>query len=81
LAAAGSKGSVFAIFEPTTALKGVNGWKARKGQSVALEFDSKGQIINAFSDLLLSNPVAAGFSTEAGVIVLTTSGDILRSVR
>jgi hypothetical protein len=81
LAAAGSKGSVFAIFEPTTALKGVTGWKARKGQSVALEFDSKGNIVNAFSDLLLSNPVAAGFSTEAGLIVLTTSGDILRSAR
>jgi len=79
LAAAGSKGSVFAIFEPTTALKGVTGWKARKGQSVALEFDSKGRIVNAFSDLLLSYPVAAGFSTEAGLIVLTTSGDILRS--
>jgi hypothetical protein len=79
LAATGSKGSVFAIFEATTALKGVTGWKAKKGQSVALEFDSKGKLISAFSDALLKNPLAAGFSAEGGLIVLTSSGEILRS--
>lgn len=79
LAVTGSKGSVFAIFEATTALKGVTGWKAKKGQSVALEFDSKGKLINALSDALLKNPLSAGFSTEGGLIVLTSAGDILRS--
>jgi hypothetical protein len=79
LAVSGRKGSVFAIFEPTTALKGVTGWKPRKGQSVILEFDGKGRIISAFSDLLLSSPLAAGFSAEGGLIVLTTSGAILQS--
>jgi hypothetical protein len=79
LAASGVKGSVFAIFEPTAALKGVTGWKPRKGQSVVLEFDGKGRIVNAFSDLLLSSPLVAGFSAEGGLIVLTTSGAILQS--
>jgi hypothetical protein len=79
LAVTGYKGAVFAIFEATTALQGVTGWKAKKGQSVALEFDSKGKLINALSDALLKNPLSAGFSTEGGLIVLTSAGEILRS--
>ena len=79
LAAPGEKSSVFAIFEPTAALKGVTGWKQRKGQSVALQFDSKGVLIGAFTDLLLTAPLAAGYSTEGGLVVLTSSGDILRA--
>jgi hypothetical protein len=79
LAAPGANGSVFAIFEPTTALKGVTGFKPKKGQSVALQFDSKGILIGAFTDLLLSTPFAAGYSAEAGLVVLTSSGDILRA--
>ena len=79
LAAPGEKSSVFAIFEPTSALKGVTGWKQRKGQSVALQFDSKGVLIGAFTDLLLTAPLAAGYSAEGGLVVLTSSGDILRA--
>ena len=79
LAAPGEKSSVFAIFEPTAALKGVTGWKQRKGQSVALQFDTKGVLIGAFTDLLLSAPLAAGYSAEGGLVVLTSSGDILRA--
>jgi hypothetical protein len=79
LAAPGANGSVFAIFEPTTALKGVTGFKVRKGQSVALQFDSKGVLIGAFTDLLLSAPLAVGYSAEGGLVVLTSSGDILRA--
>jgi hypothetical protein len=79
LAAPGANGSVFAILEPTTALKGVTGFKQKKGQSVALQFDSKGVLIGAFTELLLSTPFAAGYSAEAGLVVLTSSGDILRA--
>ena len=79
LAAPGEKSSVYAIFEPTAALKGVTGWKQRKGQSVALQFDSKGVLIGAFTDLLLTAPLAAGYSAEGGLVVLTSAGDILRA--
>ena len=79
LAAPGEKSSVYAIFEPTAALKGVTGWKQRKGQAVALQFDSKGVLIGAFTDLLLTAPLAAGYSAEGGLIVLTSTGDILRA--
>jgi len=79
LAASGANGSVFAIFEPTTALKGVTGWKQVKGQSVALQFDSKGFLIGAFTNPLLNAPITAGYSAEGGLILLTAAGDILRS--
>lgn len=79
LTVSGDKSSVFAIFEPTTTLKGVTGFKQKKGQSVVLQFDSKGILFGAFTDSLLSAPFAAGFSAEAGLVVLTSSGDILRA--
>jgi hypothetical protein len=79
MAASGANGSVFAIFEPTTALKGVTGWKQVKGQSVALQFDSKGLLIGALTNQLLSAPLTAGYSTEGGLILLTAAGDILQA--
>lgn len=80
LAVPGASGSVFAIFEPTSLLKGVSGWKVSKGQAVALQFDSKGAISGAFTSAQLNAPIAAGYSTEGGLIVLTATGVILRAV-
>ena len=79
LAASGANGSVFAIFEPITALKGVSGWKQIKGQSVALQFDSKGGLIGALTNLALRSPLTAGFTADSGLVVLTRSGEILRA--
>jgi hypothetical protein len=79
LAASGANGSVFAIFEPITALKGVSGWKQIKGQSVALQFDSKGGLIGALTNLALRSPLTAGFTADSGLVVLTSSGEILRA--
>jgi hypothetical protein len=79
LAALGASGSVFAVFEPTTLIKGVSGWKVSKGQSLVIQFDSKGAIIGAFTSALLTAPVAAGYSADGGLIVLTSAGTILRA--
>jgi hypothetical protein len=78
LAAPGASGSVFAIFEPTSLLKGISGFKVSKGQSVALQFDSKGVISGAFTSAQLNAPIATGYSTDGGLIVLTATGVILR---
>ena len=78
LAAIGASGSVFAIFEPTSLLKGISGFKVSKGQSVALQFDGKGAISAAFTSAQLNAPIAAGYSTDGGLIVLTATGVILR---
>ena len=78
LAAIGASGSVFAIFEPTSLVKGISGFKVSKGQSVALQFDGKGAISAAFTSAQLNAPIAAGYSTDGGLIVLTATGVILR---
>jgi hypothetical protein len=78
LATPAANGSVFAIFEPTSLLKGVSGWKVSKGQSVALQFDNKGVISGAFTSAQFNAPIAAGYSTDGGLIVLTATGVILR---
>lgn len=79
LAETGSGGSVFAIFEPTSLLKGVAGFKVSKGQSVALQFDTKGVISGAFTSPLLNSPISTGYSGDGGLIVLTSTGTILRT--
>lgn len=78
LASPGASGSVFAIFEPTSLLKGISGFKVSKGQSVVLQFDSKGVISGAFTSSQLNAPIAAGYSNDGGLIVLTATGVILR---
>jgi len=79
LAASGASGSVFSIFEPTTAVKGVTGWKQIEGQLVALQFDGKGVLVGALTNPLLSAPLTVGYSAEGGLILLTAAGDILQS--
>ena len=79
LAALGSNSSVFAIFEPTSSVKGVTGLKISKGQYVALQFDSKGAVIGAFTNSLLKAPKTFGYSADTGLIALTDSGDIWRA--
>lgn len=79
LATLGSKSSTFAIFEPTALIKGVTGWKVSKGQSIALQFDSKGAVIGAFTNPLLNSPLVAGYSPDGGLILLTSNGNIWRA--
>ena len=75
----GASGSTSAIFEPTTLLKGVSGWRVTKGQSVVLSFDSKGLLSDAFTSPQLTAPIATGYSLDGGLIVLTATGAILRT--
>lgn len=78
LAASGAKGSFYAIFEPTSAIKGVTGLKVVKGQSVVLQFDSKGLLINAFTSAELTSAIASTYSSTAGLFLLTIDGKILQ---
>ena len=78
LAASGPSGSVYAILEPTAAINGITGLKIVKGQSVILQFDSKGIIISAFSSADLISPVEFTYSSATGLIVLTSSGKLLK---
>jgi hypothetical protein len=78
LASSGGKGSFYAILEPTSAIKGVTGFKAIKGQSVVLQFDSKGLLISAFTSSELTSAISSTYSSTAGLFLLTIDGKILQ---
>jgi len=78
LASSGASGSFYAILEPTSAIKGVTGLKAVKGQSAVLQFDSKGLLISAFTSAELTSAIAATYSNTAGLFLLTVDGKILQ---
>ena len=78
LASSGASGSFYAILEPTSAIKGVTGFKAVKGQSVVLQFDSKGLLISAFTSAEMTSAIASTFSNTAGLFLLTVDGKILQ---
>ena len=79
LASSGANGSFYAILEPTAAIKGVTGLKVAKGQSVALQFDSKGLLISAFTSAELTSAITSTYSSTAGLFLLTADGKILQA--
>ena len=78
LSSAGPNGSVYAILEPTSAIKGVSGLKIIKGQSAVMQFDSKGALIAAFSSTDLTSPLITTFTSASGLYLLTSNGKLLR---
>ena len=78
LAASGAAGSFYAILEPTSAIKGVTGFKVVKGQSVVLQFDSKGLLISAFTSAELTSAITSTYSSTGGLFLLTVDGKILQ---
>ena len=78
LASSGANGSFYAILEPTSTIKGVTGFKAVKGQSVVLQFDSKGLLISAFTSAEMTSAIASTYSNTAGLFLLAVNGKILQ---
>jgi hypothetical protein len=78
LASSGANGSFYAILEPTSAIKGITGFRVVKGQSVALQFDSKGLLISAFTSAELTSVIASTYSSTVGLFLLTADGKILQ---
>ena len=74
LASNGSDNSFYAVLEPTAAVKGLAPTKLVKGQSIVLQFDSKGSLINAFTAAELSQVKSTGFSAGGGLFLLTETG-------
>ena len=74
LASNGPNNSFYAVLEPTTAVKGLAPTKLVKGQSIVLQFDSKGLLINAFTAAELSQVKSTGFSAGGGLFLLTETG-------
>jgi len=73
LTANGPSNSFYAALEPTSAIKGLNNFKVAKGQSLILQFDSKGVITNAFTAADLTQIKALTYSTDGGLFAMTES--------
>ena len=73
LATSGPSNSFYVALEPSSAVKGLSNFKAVKGQSLVLQFDSKGAISNAFTVLDLNQVKAMVYSQEGGLFVATES--------
>ena len=73
-ASSGPNNSFYAVLEPIGQVKGLAPIKLAKGQSVVLQFDSKGVLISAFTAADLSQVKATGFSVIGGLFLLTENG-------
>jgi hypothetical protein len=73
LASNGPSNSFYVALEPSSAVKGLSNFKAAKGQSLVLQFDSKGAISNAFTAVDLNQVKAMVYSLEGGLFVMTES--------
>ena len=73
-AANGPNKSVFAVLEPTAAVKGLAPLKLVKGQGLVLQFDSKGLLAGAFSAAEMSAAKAMAYSALGGLFLLTETG-------
>ena len=73
-ASAGPKNSFYAVLAPTATIKRLAPTKLVKGQSIVLQFDSKGSLINAFTAAELLQVKSTGFSATGGLFLLTETG-------
>lgn len=65
----------FGVFASDGPIAGVGGWKPKRASVLALGFDAKGQVQRAFSAKSLSTPVAIGYSTALGLVVVGKTGE------
>ncbi len=74
LAANGTNKSFYVALEPTAAVKGLAPIRLVKGQSLVLQFDSKGLLVGAFSAAGMGAAKAIANSAVGGLFLLTETG-------
>ena len=74
LAANGPNKSFYAVLEPTGAIKGLAPLKLVNGQSLVLQFDSKGVLVGAFSAVEMSTVKTISFSAAGGLFLFSETG-------
>lgn len=65
----------FAVFASDALIAGVGSWKPPRASVIALGFDAQGKLLRAFSAKSLSDPIAIGYSTALGLVVIGKSGE------
>jgi len=62
--------SHFMLFSSTGPIGGINGWKPRSSAALTLVLDAKGALKGVYGAPAIATPMAIGYSTELGIVVL-----------
>ena len=73
--AVGPSKSHYSFFASTSAITNILGWNPKRASGLVIAFDSKGALMAAYSASALTQPRAAAYSKDLGLVVAGTSGE------
>jgi len=74
LAAIGANGTHYALFNSTSSIPGVTGWKPSTATPIVIRFDSKGVITQALKSSQVKSATSMAFIAGVGLIVVSQTG-------
>jgi len=74
LAAVAANGNHYALFNSTSSIPGVTGWKPSTATPIVIRFDSKGVITQALKSSQVKSATAMAHISGVGLIVISQSG-------
>lgn len=74
LAAVGASGNHYALFNSTSSIAGVTGWKPSTATPIVIRFDSKGVITQALKSSQVKSATAMSFISGVGLVVVSQTG-------
>ena len=74
LAAIGANGGHYALFNSTSSIPGVTGWKPSAASQIILRFDSKGAITQALKSSQVKKATTMAFVAGVGLVVVSQTG-------
>lgn len=74
LAAIGANGTHYALFNSTSSIPGVTGWKPSTATPIVIRFDSKGVITQALKSSQVKSATAMSYISSVGLIIVSQTG-------
>jgi hypothetical protein len=74
LAAIGANGAHYALFNSTSSIPGVTGWKPSAAKPIVLRFDSKGVITQALKSSEIKSATAMSYISGVGLVIISQNG-------
>ena len=74
LAATAASGGHYALFNSTSAIPGVSGWKPTAATPIVIRFDSKGAITQALKSSQVKSATSMAFIAGVGLVVVSQTG-------
>jgi hypothetical protein len=74
LAAIGANGAHYALFNSTSTIPGVTGWKPSTATPIVIRFDSKGVITQALKSSQVKSATAMAYIAGVGIVIVSQTG-------